>query len=112
MTMVRRTGKADVVLDKGNNTGYDCSARMAVYEAVAAKSVNIDGAYFDKIWSYLMKPKFIIQGNGMMSSTVNGFEEEPGFISKILGFLFGGLTGSIRRPEKVYSKTDVIAIGV
>lgn len=85
----KRTGES-VILDPGNETGYDCRSRLAVYDSVSHKSVNIDGAYFDRLWSYLMKPKFIIQGGSMMGVPGSGFEkEEPGFFSKIIGFIFG-----------------------
>ncbi len=85
----KRTGEM-VVLDPGNETGYDCRSRLEVYDAVAMKSVNIDGAYFNQLWSYLMKPKFIIQGGSMLGMPGSGFEpEQPGIFSRLAGFIFG-----------------------
>jgi hypothetical protein len=70
-----------------NKTGYDCSMRLAVYENVGRNSVNINGAYFEKFWAYLMKPKYVIQG--MPGQT--GFEDEKeSWLDKIRGWVQGG----------------------
>lgn len=65
----------------GNQTGYDTTLRVMVYDAVENASVNIDGKYFERTWAYLMHPKFIIQG-----MPINGGqqEEQPGLISRFL----------------------------
>jgi hypothetical protein len=52
----------ETVIDPGNETGYDASMRLAVYEKVGRESVNINGLYFEKFWAYLMKPKYTIMG--------------------------------------------------
>jgi hypothetical protein len=71
-----------------NLTGYDCSVRLLVYDAVAETSVNIEGKYFNSLWAYLMKPKYIIQG---MPQQMGGFEEEkPGILSRVVGWFRGG----------------------
>jgi hypothetical protein len=77
-----------------NETGYDCSMRLAVYSAVARESVNIDGKSFNAIFTYLNKPKVIVQG---MQSIESGFEEErPSLASR----LWSGLTGRNKQQQE------------
>lgn len=70
-----------------NMTGYDCSLRIMLYDQVAANSVNIDGKYFERLWAYLMKPKYTIMGTPFGESP---FEEEKqsGF-SRLAAWLTG-----------------------
>lgn len=76
------------MVDPGNETGYDCSLRLHVYRQVAAQSVNVDGAYFNDFWAYLMKPKYIING---MNGQPNQFDDEKESIAgRIMGFFRGG----------------------
>jgi hypothetical protein len=70
-----------------NRTGFNCKMRLAVYDAVAVNSVNIEGKYFNSLWAYLMKPKYIIQGMPMQGS--NFEEEKPGILSRIGGWFTG-----------------------
>lgn len=79
---------------KDNPTGFDASMRLAVYNAVAEKSVNIDGKYFDAIFAYLMKPKYIIQGMPTGGTTFE--EDKPGILSR----LWSGLTGKNKEESK------------
>ena len=60
-------------IDKDNETGYDCSMRLKMYEMVAGNTVNIDGKWFERILAYLMKPKYVIQGTPFGQSA---FEDE------------------------------------
>ena len=71
-----------------NPTGYDCSMRLAVYKMVARESVNVNGAYFEKVWQYLMKPKMIIQG--MPSQQAFQEEEKTSLWDRTIGRLLGG----------------------
>ena len=71
----------------GNPTGYDCSLRLAVYERVAANSVNIDGKYFERLWAYLMKPKYIIQGTPMGQSSFE--EQKESIIGRVVNWFRG-----------------------
>lgn len=57
-----------------NPTGYNCTIRLNVYHSVMGNSINLFGEYFEKIWAYLMKPKWIIQGLNQHSFN----EEEKG----------------------------------
>jgi len=73
---------------KENPTYFDCSRIISVFDAVFANTVNINGALFEKIWQYLMKPKMIIQGMpGQMS-----FQEEQkeSYFDKIRNWFTGG----------------------
>ena len=71
-----------------NKTYFDSSRIIAVFDGVFANTVNINGALFEKIWQYLMKPKMIIQGMpGQMS-----FQEEQkeSMLDKFKNFFMGG----------------------
>jgi hypothetical protein len=72
-----------------NKTGYDASLRLAVYREVAAQSVNIDGVYFEKVWAFLMKPKYIING---MNGMPNQFDQEKGesIVGRFVNWIRGG----------------------
>jgi hypothetical protein len=70
-----------------NPTGYDCSLRVAIYRNVERKSVNIDGKYFNSLWAYLNKPKYIINQNAPPQD--NAFNKEPGFIQRAVNRLTG-----------------------
>jgi hypothetical protein len=59
-------------IEKGNPTGYDSSLRLEVYRHAELGSVNEDGIYFDRVWAFLMKPKYIINGMAGMG----GLQEE------------------------------------
>ena len=77
-----------------NKTGYDSTLRMKVYEQVAADSVNIDGKYFERIFSYLMKPKYVISGMPNQGNTFD--QEEPSFGRKIINMF----TGRSDKPQE------------
>jgi len=73
----------------GNSTGYDASLRLHVYREVAAQSVNIDGRYFNNVWAYLMKPKYIIQGmNGMPTQFED--DKKESIAGRIMNWFRGG----------------------
>ncbi len=72
---------------KENPTGYDSSIRLQLYEKIASNSVNIDGRYFERVWAYLMKPKYVISGTPF---GVNAFEDEkPSLIGRLVGWIRG-----------------------
>jgi hypothetical protein len=74
--------------DGNNNTRFDCSIRLAIYGSVARTSVNIDGQLFHSLFSYLSKPKIVMQG--MTMSGESSFEDnKPGFFSGLLSRLRG-----------------------
>jgi hypothetical protein len=81
--------EAGILVHPGNKTGYDSSLRLQVYRKVAAESVNIDGRYFNNVWAYLMKPKYIIQGMSMMP---NQFEDDKkeSVVGRVMNFFRGG----------------------
>jgi len=56
-----------------NETYYDSSMRNAIYQGVFHNSVNIDGALFHSFWTYMNKPKMIVQGIPGQDT----FTEEP-----------------------------------
>jgi hypothetical protein len=78
----------------GNPTGYDSSLRVRIYKEVESASVNINGAYLEKFWAYLCKPKYIINGMPMGNNT---FEEDKGesLIGRLVNFMRGG-----KKPEQ------------
>jgi hypothetical protein len=79
----------DALNDDGtNNTCFDCRLRLAIYGSVARTSVNIDGKLFTSLFSYLSKPKIIMQGMAMGHES-SFDEEKPGFISGLISRLRG-----------------------
>lgn len=65
-----------------NPTYIDTSNLIRLMDAVSEKSVNVDGKYFETLFAYLMKPKYIIQG---MPQGNAAEEKKPGIIQRILG---------------------------
>jgi hypothetical protein len=60
--------------DPGNETYFDCTLLLSVFDGVFHHTVNINGALFEKFWQFLMKPKMIVQG--IMGQTT--FDEQAG----------------------------------
>lgn len=77
------------VINPGNPTGYDSSLRLEVYRCAELGSVNEDGIYFDRVWAFLMKPKYIINGMAGMGALQ---EEEQGesLFSRAVNWFRGG----------------------
>ena len=77
------------VIDRGNPTGYDSSLRLEVYRQAELGSVNEDGIYFDRVWAFLMKPRYIINGMAGMGGLQ---EEEKGesLIGRAINWFRGG----------------------
>jgi hypothetical protein len=70
-----------------NETYYDCSPRVALYNHVGYQSVNIEGKLFNALFTMWNKPKVVMQGVNQIQS---GFEEEqPGFFSRAWARLTG-----------------------
>jgi hypothetical protein len=76
-----------ILLDPGNPTGIDCTLRLKVYEKVAAQSINENGEYFRSYWAFMMKPKYIIQGN--VGQPIEQ-EEKQSLIGRAIGWFTGG----------------------
>lgn len=71
-----------------NKTYFNCEMRLAIYQQVGHQSVNIDGRLFTSIFTYLNKPKLVLQGVNQLAS---GFEEEkPGFFASLINRFRGG----------------------
>jgi hypothetical protein len=68
-----------------NNTYIDTSLLVELMDRVSEKSVNVDGRYFQNLFAYLMKPKYIIQG--MPQTTIE--EKKPGLVSRMMGYITG-----------------------
>jgi hypothetical protein len=68
-----------------NNTYIDTSLLVELMDRVSEKSVNVDGRYFQNLFAYLMKPKYIIQG--MPQTTTE--EKKPGLVSRMMGYITG-----------------------
>lgn len=79
----------EVMVDLGNNTGYDCSLRLEVYNHAERGSVNRDGHYFNNFWAYLMKPKYIINGAGIQGGPLEK-EEGQSIVGRVVGWFRGG----------------------
>jgi hypothetical protein len=79
-----------------NQTGYDCSMRLSIYNQVARNSGNVDGFNLKSFWQYLMKPSYVITQMGGLGG--QPFQsEEPGFFRRI----FNRLTGKSNDPPQV-----------
>jgi len=78
-----------VLFERGNPTGIDSSLRVALYEHAEAGSNNVDGWYGEKVWAYLMKPKYIINGVAGMGGIQ---EEEKGesLVGRAINWFRGG----------------------
>jgi hypothetical protein len=70
---------------KGNLTYIDTSLLVELMDRVSEKSVNVDGRYFQNLFAYLMKPKYIIQGMPQTSTE----EKKPGLLSRMIGMVTG-----------------------
>ena len=70
---------------KDNPTGYDASLRINLYASYEKSSLNISAKLFNSFIAFLMKPKMIIQGLPTNPAANN----EPGFVSRIVGRLTG-----------------------
>ena len=68
-----------------NPTGYDATLRIRLYSTYERSSLNIAAKLFNSFMAFLMKPKMIIQGLPTGGKT----EDEPGFISRVVGRLTG-----------------------
>ena len=77
-----------------NPTGFDCEMHVQLYRHIAKNSVNIDGKYFDRVFAYLMKPKYVITQATAMPG--NAFQDDdPGLIRG----LWNRLTGAGKKEE-------------
>lgn len=77
-----------------NRTGYNCQIKVDLYNHIAKNSVNIDGKYFDRLFAYLMKPKYVITQASAMPG--NAFQnDEPGFFRSI----WNRFTGSGKKED-------------
>jgi hypothetical protein len=68
-----------------NQTGYDCSLRLELYNQFALQSINEEGIYFERFWAFMMKPKYII--NGMQMGQPE--EEKQSVIGRAIGWIRG-----------------------
>ena len=73
----------------GNETGLDCTFRIAIYDHSAKNSVNVNGQYFFEVWKYLNRPKIIVTQPGQMPGS-NMEDEQPSLGRRILNKLTGG----------------------
>ena len=74
-----------------NKTYVDTTLIIELMDRVSEKSVNVDGKYFQNLFAYLMKPKYIIQG--MPNTPME--EQKPGLVSRF----FGWVRGKPAQPE-------------
>jgi hypothetical protein len=101
-TMVERLGEPSIqtkeftvaysILTATNHTtehptGFDTSILINVLEQHAKQSVNRDGLYFRNYWAYMMKPKYIIQGN-MAPGAME--EEKQSIAGRFVNWIRGG----------------------
>jgi len=78
-----------------NPTGYNCQMKVSLYAHIGKNSVNVDGKYFERLFAYLMKPKYVITQASQMPG--NAFQDDdPGFFRGI----FNKLTGAGKKEEQ------------
>lgn len=84
-------------INPGKPTGYDASLRIALYENWERGSVNEGGIYFDRVWAFLMKPKYILSGMAGMPMQ----EEEKGesIIGRAINWFRGGKKNDTNNPN-------------
>ena len=80
-------------IDPGNPTGLSCRLRVNLYDRVANESVNIDGRLFNSVFAFLMKPKYIIQGQ--IGQPIEKEEKQS-----IAGRILGAFTGKKKNPDQ------------
>lgn len=76
-------------VNKGNPTGYDSSLRLEVYRNAELGSVNEDGIYFDRVWAFLMKPKYVITGMAGMGG-LQDEEQKESIFGRVVNWFRGG----------------------
>jgi hypothetical protein len=76
-------------IEKGNPTGIDASLRVSLYEQAEAGSNNVDGWYGEKVWAFLMKPKYIINGVAGMGG-IPDEEKGESLIGRAINWFRGG----------------------
>jgi hypothetical protein len=77
-------------------TGIDCSLRLAVYNNYELGTVNELGLLFNNIWSYLMKPRFILSG---FTGQPQEKPEEEGFGTRVVNGIFGKPKNAADKPK-------------
>lgn len=79
---------------KENPTGYNCQMKVSLYAHIGKNSVNVDGKYFERLFAYLMKPKYVItQPTGLPGNAFQ--DDEPGFFRG----LWNRFTGAGKKEE-------------
>ena len=76
--------------DPGNLTYFDCSPLLSVFEGVSHNSVNIKGALFEKFWTYMNKPKMIVQGIPGQNTFNEDEEQKQSILDRMFGWFRGG----------------------
>jgi len=72
-----------------NKTYCNTSLYVSIFEGVLHNSVNINGALFEKFWTYMNKPKMIVQG--IAGQTLFQEDEEKKSIwDRMTGWFRGG----------------------
>jgi len=77
---------------ESNTTFIDTSLLIELMDRVSEKSVNVEGKYFQNLFAYLMKPKYIIQGMPQAGTTQ---DDKPGLLTR----LWRGITGRGQTQE-------------
>lgn len=71
-----------------NKTGYNCSLRLVIYDAVGKGTPNIDGRSFDAAGTYLSSATVVV--NQITPQSASTFNTEPGFFERVKNRIFGG----------------------
>ena len=74
-----------------NETWYDSSVRVNVFEAYEKASLNINAKSFNSFMAFMMKPTYVIQGMPNMQQP----QDEPGFLARI----WSRVTGAGQKQE-------------
>jgi hypothetical protein len=72
---------------QGHRTGFNTQILIDVLLEHSKQSVNRDGLYFRNFWAYMMKPKYIIQGN-MAPGAME--EEKQSIAGRFVNWIRGG----------------------
>ena len=74
----------------GNLTYFDCTPFLSVFDAVAYHSVNNKGSLFEKFWTYMNKPKMIVQGIPGQNIFSEDEEQKQSLMDRLVGWFRGG----------------------
>lgn len=79
-----------------NQTGYDSTMRIELYEFVSGLTPHIEGKALDMAGTYVNSANVVVQQ--ITPPAVSQFDKEPSFMERVKGRLFGGGQSEPAKP--------------